>query len=365
MKNTFGNSVTLTLFGESHGEQIGAVLDGLAPGMEVNEEHIKEKLSLRRPDAKISTTRVEQDSFKIVSGAVNGKTTGTPLTILIENADTKSKDYVQMKEIARPSHADFTANEKYHGFQDSRGGGHFSGRITAPIVAAGAILSDALKKKGILIGTHIKSCKEISDIDFSDYERDIKYLNSVYFAVLDKEKEDIMRQAIIGAKTSGDSVGGVLETAVVGMPAGIGEPWFDTLEGMLAHAMFSIPAIKGVEFGAGFDMCRKNGSQVNDQFYYEGGKVLTYTNNSGGINGGIANGMPIIMRCAVKPTATIFKEQKSINFITKENTTLIPRGRHDPCIVTRARVVVDSMTALSLCDMLSMHYGTDWLGDTK
>lgn len=366
MKNSFGSSVSLTLFGESHGEQIGAVLDGIAPGIEINDEFIKKQLTLRRPSGKISTARSEQDNYKIVSGIMDGKTSGTPLTILIENTDTKSKDYSLLKEIARPSHADFTAEEKYHGYQDYRGGGHFSGRITAPIVAAGAILIDALKAKGIYIGTHIKSCKNIKDRDFGDIKKDIEYLNNAEFAVLDKEKEDEMKELILSAKSNGDSVGGVLETAVIGLPAGIGEPWFDTLEGILSHALFSIPAVKGVEFGAGFDICEKFGSDANDEFYSDNGKIYTKTNNSGGINGGISNGMPIIVRSAVKPTATIFKEQNTVNFKKHENTTLIPKGRHDPCIVQRARVVADSMTALALCDMLAMRFGTDWIkGDIK
>lgn len=365
MKNTFGHSVALTLFGESHGGCIGAVLDGLAPGIEIDEEYIKSRLTLRHPSGKISTSRSEADNFRIVSGALNKTTTGAPLMILIENTDTKSKDYSQMQEIARPSHADFTANEKYHGFQDTSGGGHFSGRITAPIVAAGSILTHALSKKGINIATHIKSCKDISDRDFEDLEKDIKYLNSVEFAVIDKEKENLMKEVIISAKENGDSVGGILETAVTGIPAGVGEPWFDTLEGVISKAIFSIPAVKGIEFGAGFGICSMFGSQANDEFYSENGKIYTYTNNSGGIQGGISNGMPIIFRTAIKPTATIFKEQKSVNFKTSENTTLIPRGRHDPCIVHRARVVADSMTALALADMLALRFGTDWLGDTK
>lgn len=365
MKNTFGNALTVTLFGESHGEQIGIVIDGLAPGMEVDESFIKKQLSLRRPVGKISTGRVEQDNFKIVSGSINGKTTGTPLTILIENTNTKSGDYSRMAQVARPSHADFTANEKYLGFQDSRGGGHFSGRITAPITAAGAILIDALKKKGIYIATHIKSCKDICDRDFEDYKSDIEYLNNADFAVLDKIKEEQMKAVIAEAKENGDSVGGILETIVTGIPAGVGEPWFDTLESEISHAMFSIPAVKGIEFGAGFDITKLYGSEANDEFYSEGGEIKTYTNNSGGINGGISNGMPIIFRCAIKPTATIFKKQRTINFATGENTELIPKGRHDPCIVHRARVVADSMTAIVVADMLTMRFGTNYLGSVS
>lgn len=365
MKNTFGNSLSVTLFGESHGSCIGAVLDGLAPGIEINEEYIKKQLTLRRPAGKISTARAEEDGFKIVSGALNNKTTGAPLTILIENKNTKSNDYSQMQAVARPSHADFTANEKYHGFQDSSGGGHFSGRITAPLVAAGAIILFALQKKGIHIATHIKSCKNVSDRDFKNIEQDIQYLNSADFAVLDKEKELQMKEVILSAKENGDSVGGVLETIISGMPSGIGEPWFDTLEGVISHAIFSVPAVKGIEFGSGFDICNKFGSEANDEFYSENGKIYTRTNNSGGIQGGISNGMPIIFRTAIKPTATIFKEQRTVNFKTKENTLLTPRGRHDPCIVHRARVVADSITALVAADMLVLRFGTDWLGDAK
>lgn len=363
MKNTFGNSLTVTLFGESHGGQIGIVMDGLSPGMDIDESFIKKQLSLRRPVGKISTGRIEQDNFKIVSGAINGKTTGTPLTILIENTNTKSEDYSELAQIARPSHADFTANEKYLGFQDIRGGGHFSGRITAPITAAGAILITSLNKKGIYIATHIKSCKNIYDRDFEDYKTDIEYLNNSSFAVLDKDKAEQMKTLISEAKENGDSVGGVLETIIIGMPAGVGEPWFDTLESMLSHAMFSIPAVKGVEFGAGFDICNLYGSEANDEFYSADGKIKTYTNNSGGINGGISNGMPIIFRCAIKPTATVFKKQRTINFVTGENTELIPKGRHDPCIVHRARVVADSMAAIAVADMLTMRFGTNYLGN--
>lgn len=361
MKNTIGHSVTLTLFGESHGTKIGAALDGLAPGMTVDLEYINKQLSLRRPVKGISTSRIEQDKLEIVSGSLDGKTTGAPLTILIENADTRSGDYNILKEVARPSHADFAANEKYHGFQDTRGGGHFSGRITAPIVASGAILLDALSKIGIKIGTHIKMCKNICDRDFDDFERDIEYLSDKEFAVLDEGVEQKMRNEIVKARQNGDSIGGILETVITGMPTGVGEPWFDTLEGELAHAFFSIPAVKGVEFGAGFAMCQKYGSEVNDEFYAENGKILTKTNNSGGVNGGISNGMPIIIRTAVKPTPTIFKEQNTVNFINKENTTLIPKGRHDPCIVNRARIVADSMAALVIADMLALRFGTDYL----
>ena len=361
MKNTFGTSVAVTIFGESHGEYIGAVIDGLAPGIDVNEEYINHMLFLRRPDGKISTPRKEEDKFKIVSGVINGKTTGTPVTILIPNENVKSGDYSGMRTVARPSHADYTAECKYHGFQDSRGGGHFSGRITAALVAAGAICKYALERKGIYIGTHVKKCAGISDREFSDLISDINNLNKKTFAVLEESKIDEMTKAITDASSEGDSVGGILETAITGMPEGVGEPWFDSMESMLSHMMFSIPAVKGIEFGAGFGMADMMGSVANDPMKIENGKIVTSTNNNGGINGGITNGMPIIFRTVIKPTPTIFKPQNTVDFKEMTETVLQPKGRHDPAIVHRARIVQDAASAIVLCDALSLRFGTDWL----
>ena len=361
MKNTFGTCVAVTLFGESHGEYIGATLDGLAPGIPIDHGEIRRMLTLRRPAGKISTPRAEKDPYQIVSGVLNGVTTGTPITVLIPNENVKSGDYAQMQTVARPAHADYTAQCKYHGFQDTRGGGHFSGRITAALVAAGAICSAALERKGICIGTHIKRCAGIPDRDFADLSADVKALKEKPFAALDEAGGESMRQAILEAASSGDSVGGVLETAVIGMPAGVGEPWFDTVESMLSHMMFSIPAVKAVEFGAGFALAEMRGSQANDPFRMENGRVITATNNNGGINGGITNGMPIVFRTAIKPTPTIFKPQQTVDFQAMTDTVLEPRGRHDPAIVHRARVVQDAATAIVLCDALALRYGTDWL----
>ena len=358
MKNTFGQSVAVTLFGESHGEYIGAVLDGLAPGLVVDEAFIRHQLSLRRPQGKISTARVEADEFKIVSGVFNGKTTGTPLCILIPNTNTRSGDYTP--NIPRPGHADYAAECKYHGYQDPRGGGHFSGRITAALVAAGAIAISVLRQNGILIGTHISRISDICDRSFGSYESDIETLADLSFPVLDFAKADLMRACIEDAASEGDSVGGILETAVIGLPAGIGEPWFDTVEGMLSHALFSIPAIKGVEFGTGFGMADLRGSQANDAFRMQNGRVITTTNHNGGINGGITNGMPVVFRCAVKPTPSIFQEQQSVDLAKGQNITLNLAGRHDPAIIHRARVVVDSVAALVLCDLLALRFGTDF-----
>lgn len=361
MKNTFGNNITITLFGESHGPQIGAVVDGLAPGMDIDLDFIRKQLELRKPHGRISTARVEADEPKIVSGVFEGKTTGTPLCILFENSNTKSKDYAKTKDLMRPGHADFTATQKYHGFADYRGGGHFSGRLTTPLVAVGAILIQALQKKGIYIGSHIASCGPIKDRSFVDYVEDIAKVNELVFSVLDEQVAEEMQRYIEQIAAEGDSVGGVLETVVTGMPSGVGEPWFDSVESMLAHGLFSIPAVKGVEFGKGFGFAQLKGSEANDAFEMKEGQVVTKTNHNGGINGGITNGMPIRFRTVVKPTPSIYKEQETVNLETMENTTLQIEGRHDPAIIHRARVVVDSMTAIVLADLLVTRYGTDWL----
>lgn len=363
MKNTFGNSLTVTLFGESHGEAIGAVLDGISPGIKISDEYIKEKLARRRPSGKISTSRVEVDEYRIVSGVFNGYTTGTPLTIIIENKNTKSKDYSSLRDTPRPSHADFTAEVKYNGFQDYRGGGHFSGRITAALVAVGAILQSALESKGVKIGTHIKSLHETFDADFSDFEKDIDALSKSAFPTISKDAADKMIALGESVASLGDSVGGILESAVVGLPAGVGEPWFDTLEGMLSHMLFSIPGIKGVEFGLGFGFGRAFGSEANDAFRYDGDRVVCKTNNAGGINGGISNGMPIVFRCAVRPTPSIFKEQETVSLKARENATLKIQGRHDPMIIHRAAPVVDAAAAIVIADMLISRFGTDYLAN--
>lgn len=361
MKNVFGNQITVSLFGESHGAQIGVMIDGLAPGLEVDIDFMRKQLELRKPHGKISTQRVETDEPHIVSGVFEGKTTGTPVCILFENNNTKSKDYSKTKDLMRPGHADFTAIEKYHGYADYRGGGHFSGRITTPIVAAGSILIAALKKKGIQIGTHIKQCGIIMDRPFENLNADIRALNEMIFPVLDVRRAEQMQQYMEDIAMDGDSVGGILETVVTGIPSGIGEPWFDSMESCLAHGMFSIPAVKGIEFGKGFAFAEMRGSEANDAFEVQAGTVTTKTNHNGGINGGITNGMPIQFQTVIKPTPSIYKKQETIDVAKKENVTLQIEGRHDPAIIHRARVVVDSMAALVIGDLLAVHYGTDWL----
>ena len=363
MKNTFGQQVTVTLFGESHQEEIGVVIDGLTPGMRINEEFIKEQLDRRRPSGKISTARREQDRFRIVSGVFKGRTTGTPLCILIPNQNVSEKDYEKMKNLLRPSHADYAAFCKYHGFQDYRGGGHFSGRLTAPLVAAGAIAMDALSKKGILIGTHIKQCAGVFDREFQDFKEDIQSLKTQSFAVLDEKQGMQMKKEIEKAGAQGDSVGGVLQTAILNVPRGVGEPWFDSFESILAHGLFSIPAVKGVEFGLGYGFAQKRGSEVNDSFAMENDQVVTLSNNNGGINGGITNGMPVTFTCVIKPTPSIYKEQKTVDLEKKENTVISIEGRHDPAIIHRAGVVVESMTAIVVMDLLCGRFGTDYFAE--
>ena len=361
MKNSFGQSISVTLFGESHGAAIGAVIDGLAPGIRVDEDFIAHQLTLRRPSGAISTARREADEYSILSGVWNGYTTGTPICITIPNADTRSKDY--QRGAARPSHADLAAYCKYHGFEDYRGGGHFSGRITAALVAAAAIVIPALNAKGIYIGTHIKSLGGVADRELGELSEDIASLAKMEFPVLDASAEEKMKSVILAAADECDSVGGVLETAVIGVPSGVGEPWFDSVESLISHAVFSVPAVKGIEFGAGFGIADMRGSAANDAWRMKGGTPVTLTNNNGGINGGITNGMPIIFRSAVKPTPSIAREQLTVNAETMEDTTLSIHGRHDPCIVHRARVVVDSVTALVIADMLAQRFGTDYLSE--
>ena len=358
MKNTFGQSVSVTVFGESHGEAIGAVIDGLAPGIEVDREFIDFQLSKRRPQGKTDTPRVEKDNYQILSGVFEGKTTGTPICIVIPNENTKSKDYSKTRQLARPSHADYTAYCKYHGYEDYRGGGHFSGRITAALVATGAIAIKALEKLNIKIGTHILKCAGACDRDFDSISEDIDALRDKAFPVLN-DCENEMTEKIAEARAQKDSVGGVLQTAIVGMPSGVGEPWFDSVEGIISHAMFSIGGVKGIEFGAGFNFANMQGSQANDSFEIKDGQIKTVTNNNGGINGGITNGMPILFNLAIKPTPSIAKEQQTVDFISMENAKISIEGRHDPAIIRRACVVVDSVCALAICDMLAQRYGTD------
>lgn len=360
MKNSIGSSVILTLFGESHGEAIGAVLDGMAPGLEVKLDIIEAALAKRRPQGPTDTARREPDNFKIVSGVWNGRTTGTPICIVIPNENTRSQDYEKSAGLARPGHADYTAHIKYAGFEDYRGGGHFSGRITAGIVAAGAIATEALKAKGIRIGTHILQCGPVTDKAFANFSEEMDILDRKNFPVIDNI-EDAVSDYILKAKDSLDSVGGIIQTAITGLPAGVGEPWFDSLEGVISKAMFAIGGIKGIEFGAGFAIAEMKGSEANDPLCNIDGTIRTRSNNNGGINGGISNGMPVIFNCAVKPTPSIAREQDTIDLNSGKEGKLNLVGRHDPAIIRRICIVVSSLTAIVMCDELAKRYGTDWI----
>ena len=356
MSNILGQNITLTLFGESHGEAIGAVLDGMPCGIEVSDEIISAALAKRRPRGSNETARVELDAYRILSGVFNGFTTGEPICIVIENTNTRSVDYEANRSLARPSHADYVSHIVHQGFEDWRGGGHFSGRLTAPIVALGAICSKALEDIGITVGTHILACGGINDAPFNATDeavlkQQIGEIQKKSFPVI-TDVEAAMTEAIDAVRRESDSIGGVIQTAVAGLPAGVGEPWFGSLDGILANAMLSIGGIKGIEFGLGFGFKDATGAACNDAFYSDGGKVKTYTNNNGGINGGYSNGMPVMFNCAVKPTPSIAREQKTVDMATGENTTIRVTGRHDPAIIRRICPVVTAMTAIVICDAL-------------
>lgn len=356
MSAIWGNNVKISIFGESHGNAIGINIDGLPSGFEIDMEKIKIEMKRRAPGKNnLSTTRDEEDIPEILSGYFEGKTTGTPLCAIIRNKDTKSKDYSKIKDIPRPSHADYSGSVKYLGFNDYRGGGHFSGRITAPLVFAGAICKQILEKNGIVIGAHILSIKDKKDdkFNYTDISKDtLLNLRNKDLPLLNERIDGEIRECILQAKSEGDSVGGVIECATIGIDAGIGAPFFDSVESTLSHLLFSIPAVKGVEFGSGFEITTFLGSQANDEYYYRDGDIYTKSNNNGGILGGITNGMPIIFKVAIKPTPSILKEQDTINLKTGENVKFKIEGRHDPCIVQRAIPVVEAVTAIGILELL-------------
>lgn len=356
MSGIWGNRIKISIFGESHGEAVGAVVDGLPFGAELDLEAIRFQMKRRAPGrSSLASSRDEEDEFHILSGFCNNCTTGTPLAFIIKNKDKRPGDYEYLKDIPRPGHADYTGKVKYGGFNDYRGGGHFSGRLTAPIVFIGSICRQILEDKGIYIGSHIKSIGKIQDdsFDFKDIDEDLlKRLNNEDLPVIDREKAELMEREILSAKADGDSVGGIIECAIIGLYAGIGEPYFESVESRLSHILFSIPGIKGVEFGAGFDIARMRGSEANDEFCQESGKVRTKTNNSGGIQGGITNGMPVIFRTAIKPTSSISQPQRSINLYDMEEVELKITGRHDPCIVPRGIPVVEAAAAIAILDFI-------------
>lgn len=357
MSGMWGSKIKLSIFGESHGNAIGITIDGLPAGFSIDMDKIMMEMSRRAPGkSSLSTPRKESDIPEILSGYFEGKTTGTPLCAIIRNSNTKSKDYSKLKDVMRPGHADYTGAVRYKGFNDYRGGGHFSGRITAPLVFAGAICKQILEVKGIIVSAHINSIGKIKDCSFLESDISDELLNSFKekeLPLINTKLEDEMRQEILSARSSGDSIGGTIECAILGVSPGIGDPFFDSVESTLAHLMFSVPAVKGIEFGKGFDISKMRGSEANDEYYLENGNIKTKTNNNGGILGGITNGMPIIFNVAIKPTASIFKEQKAVNIITMEETTLCIEGRHDPCIVQRALPVIEAVAAIGITELMN------------
>lgn len=361
MRSTIGNQLRFTMFGESHGSEIGFVLDGLPAGIKINTDHISSDLALRRPSGKISTTRKETDEYSFVSGIYNGYTTGGPLTCIIKNSDTHSSSYENLYKKPRPSHADYVADTRFCGFNDPRGGGMFSGRLTVCMVIAGSIVKSVLEQKGIFIGTHVERVGCISDrsFDMDHFDQDLASLSNIPF--LDQQKQKEYNEYISKLKDEKDSIGGIVETVITGLETGLGEPIFDSLEGCLSHALYAIPAVKGVSFGEGFGFAFKKGSEVADCFAYNNESVITTSNYNGGINGGMSNGMPVVIHTCIKPTPSIGLPLETVDLVRKENTEITITGRHDPCIVHRAAIVVSCMSALVIGDMLAMRYGSDIL----
>lgn len=357
MSGMWGSKIKLSIFGESHGNAIGITIDGLPAGFSIDMDKIMMEMARRAPGkSSLSTPRKESDIPEILSGYFEGKTTGTPLCAIIRNSNTKSKDYSKLKDVMRPGHADYTGAVRYKGFNDYRGGGHFSGRITAPLVFAGAICKQILEVKGIIVSAHINSIGKIKDCSFLESDISDELLNSFKekeLPLINTKLEDEMRQEILSVRSSGDSIGGTIECAILGVSPGIGDPFFDSVESTLAHLMFSVPAVKGIEFGKGFDISKMRGLEANDEYYLENGNIKTKTNNNGGILGGITNGMPIIFNVAIKPTASIFKEQNTVNIVTMEETTLCIEGRHDPCIVQRALPVIEAVAAIGITELMN------------
>ena len=357
MSSLWNNRISISIFGESHGPAIGVVMDNLPPGEYINVEELGRFMARRAPKKDGTTTmRSEKDLPQIMSGMYNDKTTGTPLCAFIQNTDTRSQDYSNISKLARPGHADYTGAVRYKGFNDIRGGGHFSGRLTAPLVFAGAIAKQILAQKGITVGAHILSINGVLDDSFDKAnvsEKELLTVSSKAFCVINDEVEDKMRASVEKARLDGDSVGGVIECAVVGVPVGIGANIFSTVEGHISSALFGVPAVKGVEFGAGFDFAKMTGYEANDTYSISNGNVKINKNNNGGVLGGMTTGAPIIVRAVVKPTPSISKAQKSVNLQKMTEEELVIHGRHDPCIVPRAVPVVESAVAFALLDLMA------------
>ena len=356
MSSVIGDKIKLSIFGESHGEAIGCVIDGLPAGIKIDMNAVYKDMQRRAPGKdKTATPRLEKDIPHILSGMLDNVTTGAPLAMVIENTNTKSGDYSNLMTVPRPGHSDYPAYVKYGGNNDIRGGGHFSGRLTAPLVFAGSVAKQILSQMGVTIGAHIKQIGSVCDA-VSDLNKTDKYLldtlSSSTFSLIDETKEQAMRDEIEKARLSLDSVGGIIECFAVGLPVGLGGNMFDTVEGKLASILFGVPAVKGVEFGLGFGFADRIASEVNDQYEIKNGRVATLSNNNGGVLGGMTDGAPLSVSVAIKPTPSIAKKQKSVNLLTMENAELEIHGRHDPCIVVRAVPVIECAVALGLLDLM-------------
>ncbi len=356
MSSSFGQTLRVTIFGQSHGPAVGVVLDGLPAGETLDEAALQAFMDRRAGGrAAYTTPRGEADRPVFLSGLLEGRTCGAPLCAIVENGNVRSGDYAQLADVPRPSHADYPAHVKFKGFQDPRGGGHFSGRLTAALCVAGGIALQILARRGVAVGAHIAAVEGVADRPFDPVAADAQALlapGQKDFPVQDDEAGRRMVERILAASAEKDSVGGVVECAAAGFPAGIGSPMFGGLENRLAAAIFGIPAVRGLEFGSGFAAAGMRGSQHNDPYVIEDGRVVTETNRHGGILGGISTGMPIVLRAAFKPTASIAREQRSVSLSGRRAVTLAVRGRHDPCIVPRAVPCVEAAVALVLLDAL-------------
>ena len=356
MSGMYGMNIKMAIYGESHGASIGLVIDGVPPGLKLDLEAIEKEMARRAPGKnQLSTQRKESDSFAIQSGFFESYTTGTPLCVVIKNSDQHSKDYSILKDKMRPGHADYAGFVRYQGFNDYRGGGHFSGRLTAPLVFIGAVAKQALAQEGMLVGAHILQIADIKEENFNPLgieDKTVAELAAKEFTVLDDAIGEKMQAKILEAKADLNSVGGVIEAMVTHVPAGLGAPYFDSVESRLSHALFSVPAVKGVEFGDGFGISAMTGAEANDTLHFEDGKVVADTNHNGGITGGITNGMPVTFRVAIKPTPSISREQKTVSLAEGCDTMLTIVGRHDPCIVQRAVPVIEAVTAWTMWDLL-------------
>ena len=356
MSSCYGKNLKISIFGQSHSPAIGVVADGLPYGFRPDLERLQAFMARRAPAGKgLATPRKEKDAFEILSGMANGAFCGAPFAAEIRNTDTRSGDYRGIADLPRPGHADFTAHIKYRGHQDVAGGGHFSGRLTAPLCLIGGICLQLLEQEGIYIGAHIENIGGIRDLPLDAAAlapETLSALGSRPFPVLDPTAGDRMKEAIRTALGEGDSLGGAIECGVTGLPVGLGDPMFDGMENRIASAIFAIPAIKGIEFGAGFRVCSMKGSENNDCYTVKDGKIRTETNHHGGILGGITSGMPLLFRTAVKPTPSIFQPQQSVSLSQKTEQTLEIKGRHDPCIVPRAVPCVEAAAAIAIYDAL-------------